>query len=124
MRMFHRNDSKPERSRFYLVTVHIVFGLFFAATLALVFGYVVMLLWNSLIPDILALPPVTYWQSVGLLLLARILVGGFGHGKGRHSRHERREGPQAWKEYDEWWKEVGERSFRQYSSDDSAKSSK
>jgi len=121
---FHPNASKPERSRFYLVTVHIVFGLLLAATLALVFGYAVMLLWNSLMPDIFALPLVTYWQSVGLLLLARILVGGFGHGKGRHSRHDRREGPQAWKEYDEWWKEVGERSFRQFSGEDSAKNSK
>lgn len=121
---FHRNASKPGRSRFYLVTVHIVFGLLLAATLALVFGYVVMLLWNSLIPDIFALPAITYWQSVGLLLLARILVGGFGHGKGKHSRHERREGPQAWKEYDEWWKEVGERSFRQYSQEDNANNSK
>jgi len=121
---FHRNDSKPERSRLYLVTVHIVFGLLLAATLALVFGYVVMLLWNSLIPDIFALPTITYWQSVELLLLARILVGGFGHGKARHSRHERRQGPQAWKEYDEWWREVGERSFRQYSQEDNANNSK
>ena len=105
---FHRNDPERERSRAYLVTVHVVFGLLLAATLALVFGYFVMLLWNTLMPDILAVRPISYWQGVGLLLLARILVGGFGHGGG-HLR--RRRDRQAWKEYEEWWRDAGREAF-------------
>jgi len=53
------------------------------ATIA-VFGAVVMLLWNALMPQIFALPTLNYWQAAGLMLLARILFGGLvdmaGHG--------------------------------------------
>jgi len=45
------------------------------------FGVVVMLLWNLLIPTIFGLTVINFWQAVGLLALARILFGGFGHGK-------------------------------------------
>jgi hypothetical protein len=50
------------------------------ATLA-VFGVGVMLLWNALMPGIFELPALNYWQAAGLLLLARILFGGFGGGR-------------------------------------------
>lgn len=40
---------------------------------------VVMLLWNTLIPPIIGWSAINYWQAVGLLVLVRILFGGFGH---------------------------------------------
>ena len=41
-------------------------------------------LWNWIIPDIFGLGTITYWQAFGMLILAKILFGGFGrHG---HSR--------------------------------------
>jgi hypothetical protein len=43
-----------------------------------VFGVVVMLLWNMLMPQIFALPFLNYWQAAGLLILARLLFGGLG----------------------------------------------
>lgn len=47
-------------------------------------GGVVMLLWNSLLPPLFDLPQITFWQALGLLVLSRILFGGFGfHGSGR-----------------------------------------
>ena len=50
-------------------------------------GTVVRLLWNWLLPPILGLPAITFWQALGLLALSRILVGGFGmHGCGSRSR--------------------------------------
>jgi len=42
------------------------------------FGLVAMLLWNALLPSIFGLPVLGYWQTVGILLLARILFGGRG----------------------------------------------
>jgi hypothetical protein len=60
------------------------------AMLAMVaaFGAVVMLLWNALIPQIFALPTLNYWQAAGLLLLARLLLGGWrGHAAHRGARH-------------------------------------
>ena len=54
---------------------------FFFAPLALValalFGAITMLLWNGLLPAIFSLPVINFWQALGLLLLARLLFGGF-----------------------------------------------
>jgi hypothetical protein len=47
-----------------------------------------MLLWNALVPDIFHGPEITYWQSLGLLVLVRVLTGSFGGGGWRkHVRH-------------------------------------
>lgn len=43
---------------------------------------VVMLLWNALLPEILGVKAITYWQAMGLLILCRILFGGFRFGGG------------------------------------------
>ena len=46
------------------------------------FGVAIMLLWNVLMPQIFGLPVLNYWQAAGLLLFARILLGGLGLGNG------------------------------------------
>ena len=47
-------------------------------------GEVVMRLWNWLLPSLFGWHPVTFWQALGLLVLCRILFGGFGgHGSDR-----------------------------------------
>jgi hypothetical protein len=43
------------------------------------FSYAVMLLWNSLVPEIFHGPVLSFWQALGLLLLAKIFFGGGGH---------------------------------------------
>jgi hypothetical protein len=53
-----------------------------AAALA-VFSFVVMRLWNWLMPDIFGLHAITYWQALGLLVLSKILLGGFRGGRAR-----------------------------------------
>jgi hypothetical protein len=52
-------------------------------------GLVVMSLWNWLVPPLFGLPEVTFWQGLGLVLLGRILFGGFGGGGGSGSSHSR-----------------------------------
>ncbi len=42
-------------------------------------GLAVMLLWNNLLPDILFVNTITFWQAVGIFLLCKILFG-FGRG--------------------------------------------
>jgi len=58
-------------------------------------GAIVMWLWNCLIPNIFpGANAVNYWQALGLLLLCRILFGGF---RGHHRDwHEKREHWQRW----------------------------
>jgi hypothetical protein len=56
-----------------------------------VFGEVVMHLWNWLLPSLFGWREISFWQALGLLILCRILFGGFGgHGSGNgHGRHKR-----------------------------------
>jgi Ca2+/H+ antiporter, TMEM165/GDT1 family len=50
---------------------------FFALLIATVLSFVVMGLWNWLMPALFALHRISFWQALGLLLLAKILFGGF-----------------------------------------------
>ena len=61
----------------------------FLAAFVLLAGFAVMLLWNALIPAIFDGPPITWIQALGLLILARILVGGRGRGGFGASRRGR-----------------------------------
>ncbi len=62
----------------------VVIGIAFVAALSVT----VMLLWNTLVPSLFAGPVLGFWQAVGLLVLSRILFGGFRrhgwHGGWRH----------------------------------------
>jgi hypothetical protein len=57
-------------------------GAFFA------FGWITMSLWNWLMPALFGLHVITYCQAFGLLILSRILFGGFHKGwrRGCHGR--------------------------------------
>jgi Ca2+/H+ antiporter, TMEM165/GDT1 family len=46
-------------------------------TAAAVLTLVVTRLWNWLMPSLFGLHTITYWQALGLLVLSRILLGGF-----------------------------------------------
>jgi hypothetical protein len=43
-----------------------------------VIGFGTMWLWNTLAVGIFGLPVLTFWQTLGLMLLGRLLTGGFG----------------------------------------------
>src|ERR1700728_2564193 len=53
---------------------------FFAVLFITLFGFVVMRLWNWLTPAIFGWHGINFWQAVGLLVLSKILFGGF-HGR-------------------------------------------
>jgi hypothetical protein len=60
----------------------IKFAILAAAAVAIA-GFIVMQLWNWLIPGLFGGPALHFAQAVGLLVLARLLVGRFGGGHGR-----------------------------------------
>ncbi|WP_202406012.1 hypothetical protein [Hufsiella ginkgonis] len=67
----------------------IPFGI--AACLSLV-SYIVMQLWNHLLPDILHAGTITFWQAMGIFILCKILFGFGGRGKfggGNHWMRDR-----------------------------------
>ncbi|MEP6467802.1 MAG: hypothetical protein ABJB05_15940 [Parafilimonas sp.] len=60
-------------------------GIFIVAVLG--FGFLVMALWNAILPAVLGVKAITFLQALGILLLSKILFGGFkGRGGGRHRR--------------------------------------
>mgnify|MGYP007101512992 CR=1 FL=1 len=63
-----------KKHRGFRIAIMTLIGLSIAAILALA----VMMLWNWLIPAIFAGgPEITYWQALGLMVLSKILFGGF-----------------------------------------------
>jgi len=57
-------------------------------------GFVVMSLWNWLLPGLFGLKTIDFWQALGLFVLSKLLLGGF-RGKGHHHHHG---GPGRWRE--------------------------
>ncbi len=102
-------------------------GILIAAFFALVFGLFVMLLWNWLMPALFSLPAVSYWQAVGLIIIARLIFGGGHHKPGFHSREPLQHkfnkyrlmkycghNGEEWKHYEDFWNEEGSEAFRNY----------
>lgn len=105
-------------------------GIAFAVAFALVFGIVVKLLWNWLMPAIFGLGEISYWQAFGLVILAKLLFGAFGHRHKDHSDpfHKKfsdwKEDYRAdkiddgmiegWKHYKQYWREEGKAAFEDY----------
>jgi hypothetical protein len=59
------------------------------------FGQIVMHLWNWLLPGLFGWHTITFWQALGLLVLCRILFGGFSNG-GNRGPHKRSRGRERW----------------------------
>jgi hypothetical protein len=70
-------SSNKKKKLFFMIPCGII--------LALLFVWGVQLLWNILMPEIFGLKMISFWQAFGILLLSKILFGGFRF-KGR--RHE------------------------------------
>jgi hypothetical protein len=49
-------------------------------------GYIVLQLWNWLLPALFGFRMISFWQALGILILCRILFGGFGMHGGRRRR--------------------------------------
>ncbi len=107
----------------------IIGGIFLAVFMAFIFGYFVMLLWNWIMPTIFGLPEIDYWLAFGIIILARLIFGGFGHGdhhhKDRcydrydHSKFNRGFRPPfnkstKWQYYEDFWNDEGKAAFEKY----------
>ena len=121
--MSHTDRSKKKIKKFITVLFWVLFGAVAIAALALLFGYVVMLLWNWLMPPLFGLGMVNFWQAVGIVVLAKLLFGGFSSGKhgARSKRMKSRfkercaeKGFSKWQHYDQFWEEEGKASYKAY----------
>ena len=107
-------------------TLYAILGVAGAILLGLLFGNVIIWLWNWLMPKFFGLAAITFCEGLGLFLLARILLGfgGSSHsGDGEKKRHKKNHchGGEAdkkdwkdWEYYDDWWEEDGKAAFHAY----------
>jgi hypothetical protein len=105
----------------------VILGVLAAAVFALAFGWFVMLLWNWLMPAIFGLGSITYWQAFGIVVLAKLIFGAVGGGRGhgrrwRGPRHDwrhgdwgsRHSGPERWRYWREFWEQEGREAFDRF----------
>ena len=67
------------RNRFWRVLMMVAIGV----VALFLFSFVTMSLWNWLMPAVFGLRTITWAQALGLLVLSKILFGGFHGGRGR-----------------------------------------
>ncbi len=103
----------------------ILFFIVLGLAIAFLVGYVVMRLWNWLMPELFGLTEVSYWQAVGILVFAKIIFGfGGGDGPGKRSKPKKnrfsskctplRKDFSEWKHYDEFWEAEGEKAYEDF----------
>ncbi|MGQ0740570.1 MAG: hypothetical protein ACT4OJ_16090 [Bacteroidota bacterium] len=73
------------RRKPYLIPLFIIIGVVAVA----IFGGVVMYLWNETLVPATGAKLISFWQALGLLVLSRLLVGGFG-GRDKSRRRDRK----------------------------------
>ncbi|MBA3664701.1 MAG: hypothetical protein H0W61_10900 [Bacteroidetes bacterium] len=76
----YNNENKPYRRKghfFFLFILVAIFGL----------PVLIMFLWNEILPPLIHVSTISYWHSLGLLILCRILFGGFKFGGGPSRSH-------------------------------------
>ena len=101
-------------------------GIILGIGVAILVGFIIMWLWNALMPGLFELPVITYWQGLGLALLGRLLFGGVGGGNSKESKKEKMHAHASscygdysknWQKYDKWWDAEGKASFEKYGDD-------
>jgi hypothetical protein len=60
------------------------------------FSWVVMVLWNELVPAVFHGPAIGYWQAFALLVLCRVLFGGLRGWRGSHGHWRRHMWRERW----------------------------
>jgi hypothetical protein len=119
-----RWDNVPNWAKY---TLYAVLGIAGAILLGLLFGKLIMWLWNWLMPSLFGLRTIGFWEGLGIFLLAKLIFGfgGGSSGEGdkkqqkcgkRHHHHgegEKRDWKD-WEYYDDWWEEDGKSAFHAY----------
>ncbi|SHK32566.1 hypothetical protein [Epilithonimonas mollis] len=65
-------------------------------------------LWNSILPDVLGVKLISYWQSLGILVISKILFVGLANAKEKFKNRNNFRGPDHMKEN---WKKKFETQF-------------
>ena len=107
--MFKDNHSS---SRFKPLKILLFTGVFIAFIMAV--STIVMLLWNAILPEVTGFKPLNLWQAAGLLVLAKILFGGFGSHRRPWKHSEKREAMHQWMNMNEEERAAAKSRWQEY----------
>ena len=131
IKMMNFLKDRMKRKSPGVIAGRIIFGIIAITGLAILFGFIIMWLWNILMPEIFGLPLISYWQAVGLFILTKILFGSGRRGRKKyyskyssrkHSKHrlksffgnDCKSDFSNWQHYDKFWKEEGEQAYKTF----------
>lgn len=121
-KMKERWENTPQWIK---VICYVFLGILGAIAFGFIFGYGIQLLWNWLMPELFGLNKISYWQGIGIFVLARMVFGSSGGNnnsskpnndkKKQKSCHdedeEAKEKNNSARDYDIWWENEGKRAF-------------
>jgi hypothetical protein len=112
--MFKDKWCRPSGHSLPRIILWILAGIFFAAMAALIFGFIVMHLWNWLMPELFGFHTLTFLQAFGLVLLVKLLFGSGFHD--HFEKHHRRRFPdrEERKRFRNFWNDEGRAAFDAY----------
>lgn len=126
MEKYVEHQVEDKVKKFVKGTAKVIGLIILFAIFILVFGYVFMRLWNWLMPELFGLTTIAFWQAIGLLVMAKLLFGGFEGkgGRGSGKKGSKRCRPKSfrsqktdfskWKHYERFWEDEGEKAYKDY----------
>lgn len=110
------------------IICYVLLGIVAVIAFGFVFGFLIKLLWNWLMPELFGLKNISYWQGIGIFVLARLIFGSFGGNnsnskcengkkKQKHSCDENEDTKEKYnstRNYDKWWETEGKKAFDDY----------
>ena len=74
--MYNSNRHRTKKSKAGKFIFFLLMGILFLFLI----GHVIQFLWNTILVEATGVNPLSYWHSLGLFALSRILFGGFRFG--------------------------------------------
>jgi hypothetical protein len=126
-----RYSEDPKERKVQKIALWTVAGLAGAIVFGLLFGLLIQFLWNATLTEMFDLPALSFWQAVGLFILAKLFFG-FGAGSGGSPRKRKKprvdRQPSADSEdvstladdetFKKFWEEQGKASYEAFRSGD------
>jgi hypothetical protein len=82
-------SDNPKERRAQKIALWTVVGLAGAVVFGLLFGFLIQFLWNATLAEMFDIPKLSFWQAIGLFVLAKLF---FGFGAGGRGSSRRRKG--------------------------------
>ena len=82
-------SEDPKERKAQKIALWTVVGLAGAIVFGLLFGLLIQFLWNATLTEMFDLPALSFWQAVGLFILAKLFFG-FGAGSSGSSRKRKK----------------------------------